>query len=121
VCKGKPAPGLPCNDFNQCSVDGKCTTVDCSDTPVCTGAFPDGIPCDNGNVCTFNDICNSRFCLGVPNLGAACDDGNQCTANDTCMIRALRYRRKVQKNPTAVGAVGGRMNRMITVGRRIMP
>lgn len=61
VCQGTPKVGIPCNDFNECTVDDKCKvvkTAEGDEIGECMGTFSADTPCNDYNdPCTINDRC----------------------------------------------------------------
>ena len=66
------AEPLPCDDFNECTMQDACVEG------ICLGR---GTNCDDQNVCT-EDLCDPRQGC-VHRLSASCNDGDPCTI-DTC-------------------------------------
>ena len=68
-CRGTPAVGKPCDDYNDCTTDDACffgyaDYAFCGGTPVAQGT-----PCDDDNDSTTNDVCvggdySAAFCRG---------------------------------------------------------
>lgn len=109
TCTGS-SPAVPCNDFNQCTVNDTCTPTGTCQGTMTTGACDDGNSCttndhctngscagtartgtcDDNNPCTMNESCSNGTCQGGAMVGAVCDDGNDCTINDVCMAGQCR-------------------------------
>jgi hypothetical protein len=59
VCIGLPTFGVPCNDFDRCTINDKCKVIIADDGSllgVCSGKFDADLPCNDYNdACTIND------------------------------------------------------------------
>ena len=101
------AEGLPCDDFQFCTINDKCSQGSCAGSPnpcappqnvcmigVCNEALDtctaspgnNGSACEDQNPCTSGETCSNGQCLGgqPANQGALCEDGDGCTLGTTC-------------------------------------
>ncbi len=76
VCLNTPTDGLPCDDYNPCTVGDTCSEGECRH-----GEDKD---CDDGNPCT-EAYCSSDG--GCVQGGVGCDDQDECT-DDYCDAEA---------------------------------
>jgi hypothetical protein len=73
-CKYPFQEGVPCNDGNLCTSNGKCITDGCKSEP---------IKCDDLNPCTSDSCGKTTGCVHT-DIPGPCTDGNECSENDAC-------------------------------------
>ena len=71
--------GIPCTDFDPCTVNERCQAGVCAGAPFDCGPATD---CRTEPVCVPFQGCRAQIAAN----GTACDDGDRCTSDDACKL-----------------------------------